>query len=88
MIRISLAEMTGETRKEMVKLAKAKCEDHKVAVRNIRRDANDNLKKLKGSSVSEDMIKGFSDQVQKLTDDYIKKMDDLFASKEKDIMTV
>jgi ribosome recycling factor len=87
-IRISLAEMTGETRKEMVKLAKAKCEDHKVAVRNIRRDANDNLKKLKGSGVSEDMIKGFSDQVQKLTDDFIKKMDDLFTAKEKDIMTV
>jgi ribosome recycling factor len=88
MIRINLAEMTGETRKEMVKLAKGKVEDHKVAVRNIRRDANDALKKLKGGSVSEDMIKGFSDQVQKLTDDHIKKMDDLFAAKEKDIMTV
>lgn len=88
LIRISLAEMTGETRKEMVKLAKTKCEDHKVAVRNIRRDANDSLKKLKGTSVSDDMIKGFSDQVQKLTDDSIKKMDDLFAAKEKDITTV
>ncbi len=88
LIRISLAEMTGETRKEMVKLAKTKCEDHKVAVRNIRRDANDALKKLKGTSVSDDMIKGFSDQVQKLTDDAIKKMDDLFAAKEKDITTV
>jgi ribosome recycling factor len=87
-IRISLAEMTGETRKELVKLAKAKCEDHKVAVRNIRRDANDSLKKLKGSGVSEDLIKSFSDQVQKLTDEYIKKMDELFAAKEKDIMTV
>lgn len=88
LIRINLAEMSGETRKEMVKLAKAKVEDHKVAIRNVRRDANDSLKKLKGGSVSEDMIKGFSDQVQKQTDDYIKKMDDLFASKEKDILTV
>jgi len=88
LIRISLAEMTGETRKEMVKLAKSKAEDHKVAVRNVRRDANDALKKMKGSSVSEDQLKGFSDQVQKHTDDFIKKMDDLFAAKEKDIMTV
>ncbi|MBN8220871.1 MAG: ribosome recycling factor [Spirochaetes bacterium] len=88
LIRINLAEMSGETRKEMVKLAKSKVEDHKVAIRNIRRDANDALKKLKGSSVSEDQIKGFSDTVQKHTDDFIKKMDDLFAAKEKDIMTV
>jgi len=88
LIRISLAEMTGDTRKEMVKLAKSTAEDHKVAIRNVRRDANDALKKLKGGSVSEDMIKGFSDQVQKLTDDFVKKMDDLFAAKEKDITTV
>lgn len=88
MIRISLAEMTGETRKEMVKLAKSKAEDHKVAVRNVRRDANDALKKMKGAGISEDQIKAFSDQVQKHTDDFIKKMDDLFAAKEKDIMTV
>lgn len=88
LIRINLAEMSGETRKEMVKLAKSKVEDHKVAIRNIRRDANDALKKLKGSGVSEDQIKGFSDTVQKHTDDFIKKMDDLFAAKEKDIMTV
>ena len=88
MIRINLAEMSGDTRKEMVKLAKGKVEDHKVAVRNVRRDANDALKKLKGPGHSEDEIKGFSDQVQKATDDFIKNMDDLFASKEKDIMTV
>ena len=88
LIRINLAEMTGETRKEMVKLAKAKAEDHKVAVRNVRRDANDALKKLKGGSVSDDQLKGFSDTIQKHTDDFIKKMDDLFAAKEKDIMTV
>ncbi|MCX7632517.1 MAG: ribosome recycling factor [Turneriella sp.] len=88
LIRISLAEMTGETRRELVKLAKAKCEDHKVAVRNIRRDANDQLKKLKNSGLSEDLLKNYSDQVQKLTDEFVKKMDDLFAAKEKDIMTV
>ncbi len=88
LIRINLAEMSGETRKEMVKLAKGKVEDYKVAVRNVRRDANDTLKKLKGGGVSDDQLKGFSDQVQKHTDDYIKKMDDLFTSKEKDIMTV
>jgi len=87
-IRISLAELTTDKRKEMVKLAKSKVEDHKVAIRNIRRDANESLKKLKGSGVSEDEIKALSDTVQKHTDDYIKKMDELFASKEKDIMTV
>ncbi|MBV6494041.1 MAG: Ribosome-recycling factor [Turneriella sp.] len=87
-IRINLAEMTGETRKEMVKLAKAKTEDHKVSVRNVRRDANDALKKLKGSGISEDQVKGFSDVIQKHTDEFTKKMDDLFTAKEKDIMTV
>lgn len=88
LIRINLAEMSGETRKEMVKMAKGKVEDHKVAIRNVRRDANDALKKLKGGGVSEDQLKIFSDQVQKHTDDFIKKMDDLFTAKEKDIMTV
>lgn len=88
MIRINLAEMSGDTRKEMVKLAKGKVEDHKVSVRNVRRDANDTLKKLKGPGHSEDEIKAFSDQIQKATDDFTKKMDDLFASKEKDILTV
>lgn len=87
-IRINLAELTGETRKEMVKLAKGKVEDHKVAIRNIRRDANEDLKKLKGSGVSEDEIRTHTDTVQKHTDSYIKKMDDLFAQKEKDILTV
>lgn len=88
LIRINLAEMSGETRKEMVKTAKGKVEDHKVAVRNVRRDANDALKKLKGGGVSEDQLKIFNDQVQKHTDEFIKKMDDLFTTKEKDIMTV
>jgi len=88
MIRINLAEMSGETRKEMVKLAKAKVEDHKVGIRNVRRDANEALKKLKGGGVSDDQLKGFNDTVQKHTDEFSKKMDDLFAKKEKDIMTV
>lgn len=88
LIRINLAEMSGETRKEMVKLAKAKVEDYKVAIRNVRRDANDAIKKLKGPGHSEDQLKAFSDQVQKSTDDFIRKMDDLFSAKEKDIMTV
>ena len=87
-IRVPMPALTEERRRDLIKVVKHEAEAVRVAMRNIRRDANDALKKLKGGSVSEDMIKGFSDQVQKLTDDHIKKMDDLFASKEKDIMTV
>ncbi len=87
-IRIVLPEMSMETRKEMVKVVKQKTEEHKIAVRNIRRDANDDLKKLKGEGLSEDAIKHYIDEVQKMTDAHIKRMDDLAAAKEKEILTV
>lgn len=87
-IRIGLPDMNEETRKEMVKVVKHKVEDHKVAIRNIRRDSNEKIKKLKGDGVSEDDIKGFQSDIQKLTDDYIAQIDKDGEAKEKDIMTV
>lgn len=88
MIRINLPEMTEETRKEMTKLAKQKVEERKVSIRNIRRDANDEIKKLKGEGFSEDQVHDYQDQVQKLTDKMTTKMDDVYTNKEKEIMTV
>jgi len=87
-IRINLPEMNMETRKELVKVVKAKVEDHKIAVRNVRRDANDKIKKLKGDGLSEDDIKAHQDEIQKLTDKFIAEIDKSGESKEKDIMTV
>ncbi|MCB1145773.1 MAG: ribosome recycling factor [Leptospiraceae bacterium] len=87
-IRIPLPDMSEETRREMVKLARTKVEDSKIAIRNIRRDANEDLKKLKSEGVSEDAIREGTDEVQKLTDSFIKKMDDSMAAKEKEIMSV
>ncbi|MCS6985483.1 MAG: ribosome recycling factor [Leptospiraceae bacterium] len=87
-IRISLPEMSLEARKEMVKVVRQKTEEHKVAIRNIRRDANEELRKLKGEGISEDEIKHYQEEVQKLTDQHIKKMDELAQAKEKEILTV
>jgi len=88
LIRINLPEMTEETRKEMVKIAKQKAEDFKVSIRNARRDANDTIKKSKGEGVSEDDIHGYQDEVQKLTDEFNSKIDKAFTAKENDILTV
>lgn len=88
LIRIPLPEMSEETRREMVKIAKAKTEDHKVSIRNIRRDSNDALRKLKSEGVSEDVIKVKSADVQKMTDRFIQRMHDLMIAKEEEIMTV
>ena len=88
MIRLVFPELTEERRKELVKDVKKKGEGAKVAVRNIRRDANDAFKKLKGSDVSEDTIKELEEQVQKLTDKYIKEVDKAIDEKSKEIMTV
>ena len=74
-IRLVFPELTEERRKELVKDVKKKGEAAKVAVRNIRRDGNDAFKKLKGSDVSEDEIKGLEEELQKLTDKYIKEVD-------------
>jgi ribosome recycling factor len=88
-IRLKVPELTEDRRKDLVKNIKKICEDARVAVRMVRRDANDDLKKqLKDKAISEDENKRFQDEVQKLTDDYIKKIDQLAADKEKELMTV
>ena len=88
-IRLVFPELTEERRKDLVKDVKKKGEAAKVAVRNIRRDANDAYKKLKKEEdVSEDEIKELEDKVQKLTDKYIKDVDAAVEAKGKEIMTV
>lgn len=87
-VRLVFPELTEERRKELVKDVKKKGEQAKVAVRNIRRDGNDALKKLKGSEVSEDEIKDMEDELQKLTDKYIKEVDKSVDSKSKEVLTV
>ena len=88
MIRLVFPELTEERRKDLVKEVKKKGEGAKVAVRNIRRDANDAFKKLKGTEVSEDTIKELETAAQKLTDKYIKDIDAAVEEKSKEIMTV
>ena len=87
-VRLVFPELTEDRRKELVKDVKKKGEQAKVAVRNIRRDGNDSLKKLKGSDISEDEIKDMETQLQKLTDKYIKEVDKSVESKSKEVMTV
>ncbi|AXI39812.1 ribosome recycling factor [Bacillaceae bacterium ZC4] len=88
-IRIAIPPLTEERRKELTKVVRKYSEDAKVAVRNIRRDANDELKKLeKAGDITEDELRGFQDDVQKLTDEYIKKIDSAIKEKEKEIMEV
>ncbi len=87
-IRLVFPELTEERRKELVKDVKKKGEAAKVAVRNIRRDANDAFKKLTKQDVSEDEVKELSDEIQKLTDKYIKDVDNVVEKKSKEIMTV
>ena len=81
-------ELTEERRKDLVKEVKKKGEAGKVALRNIRRDANDYLKKLGKTEVSEDEIKDLEDAVQKLTDKYIKEVDKAIEEKSKEILIV
>ena len=87
-IRLVFPEVTEERRKALVKDVKKKGEDAKVAVRNVRRDGNDFLKKLGKEDVSEDEIKELEDQLQKLTDKFGKDIDKLVEAKSKEIMTV
>lgn len=87
-IRLVFPELTEERRKDLVKEVKKKAEDGKVAVRNIRRDGNDALKKLAKAEVSEDEIKQLEEELQKLTDKFIKDIDALMESKSKEILTV
>ncbi len=87
-IRLVFPELTEDRRKELVKDIKKKAEDAKVAVRNVRRDGNDAFKKLGKGEVSEDEIKGLEDDLQKITDKYIKDIDVLVEAKTKELMTV
>jgi len=87
-IRLIFPELTEDRRKDLVKDVKKKGEAAKVAVRNIRRDGNDSLKKLKGTEVSEDQIKDLETQLQKMTDKFIKDIDKEIEVKSKEIMTV
>jgi len=87
-VRLVFPELTEERRKELVKDVHKKAENAKVAVRNIRRDGMERFKKLKGSEVSEDAIKDLEDELQKLTDKYIKKVDEEAEAKSKEVMTV
>ena len=88
LIRLVLPELTEERRKELVKDVKKKGEAAKVAVRNVRRDANDAFKKLAKQDVSEDEIKELEEKIQKSTDKYIKEVDAAVDAKSKEIMTV
>lgn len=87
-IRLVFPELTEERRKDLVKDIKKKAEEARVAVRNIRRDGNDALKKLGKTDVSEDEIKLLEDQLQKATDKFIKDIDALMEKKSREIMTV
>ena len=87
-IRLVFPELTEERRKELVKDVKKKGEAAKVAIRNIRRDGNDAFKKLKGSDVSEDEIKDMEEELQKVTDKFVKKVDEAVEAKSKEVMTV
>lgn len=87
-IRLNIPPLTEERRRDLVRKVKEEAEKGRVAVRNIRKEANDTIKKLKADGVSEDEIKAGEAEVQKLTDKYIAKVDQLAEAKEKDIMTV
>jgi ribosome recycling factor len=86
-LRISIPPLTEDRRKELVKLVHKMCEDHKVSVRNIRRDSNELLKSLKkDGDISEDEAFKAQDEVQKITDEHIKRVDECFIKKEKEIL--
>jgi len=86
-IRISIPQLTEERRKELVKVVHKVCEEHKVSVRNFRRDSNDLLKSMKNEGeISEDDAFKAQDQVQKITDEYIQLVDECYKEKEKEIL--
>lgn len=87
-IRLVFPELTEERRKELVKDVKKKGEAAKVAIRNIRRDGNDSFKKLKGTEISEDEIKDMEEDLQKMTDKFVKEVDKNVEVKSKEVMTV
>ncbi|UNC91827.1 ribosome recycling factor [Candidatus Contubernalis alkaliaceticus] len=88
-IRLPVPQLTEERRKELVKMIRKKAEESKVAIRNIRRDANDQLKSLeKDGEITKDDLKRSQEEVQKLTDEYIEKVDQVLSTKETEMMEV
>jgi ribosome recycling factor len=88
-LRLPMPELDQQRRKDLVKQAKTKTEESKVKIRNVRRDGNDKAKKAqKNGDISEDELKSFLDDIQKLTDDKIKFLDSMLSEKEKDILTI
>jgi ribosome recycling factor len=89
LIRVPIPELSEERRKDMVKMAGRTTEEQRIAIRNIRRDANDQIKALqKGGDITEDERDSGLEEIQKSTNDHIKKMDDMLAAKEKEILEV
>ncbi len=87
-IRLNIPALTEDRRKDLVKQAKSEAENGKISIRNIRKDVNDALKKLQKDGASEDAVKRAEDEVQKLTDAHVKRVDDVMGKKEQDIMKV
>jgi ribosome recycling factor len=88
-VRLALPPLTEERRKEIVKMLKKMAEDARIAMRNIRRDANDELKKMeKDKKISEDDLKRAEKEVQDVTNSFVSKIDDVLAAKEKEVMEV
>ena len=88
-IRLMIPALTEERRKELVKQVKSEAENAKIAVRNVRRDANDDAKKLeKNGDITEDALRGLNDDIQKTTDEFISKIDKIAKEKEEEILSV
>jgi ribosome recycling factor len=87
-IRLAIPPLTEERRRDLVKRVKQEIEVAKINIRNARQDGNNSIKKLKGDGVSEDAIKAAEDKIQKTTDGFITKIDQIFSEKERDIMVV
>lgn len=87
-IIINVPALTEERRRDLAKQAKAEAEDAKISIRNARKDANTDIKKLEKDGTSEDLCKGAEDDIQKLTDSFIRKVDEHLATKEAEIMKV
>lgn len=86
-IRIPLPPLTEERRKDLIKIVKQECEQSKVAIRNLRREANDKIKALlKDKQISEDQDRRFQDEIQTVTDSFIKQVDQIFTAKEKELL--
>lgn len=89
LVRVSLPELNQERRQELAKLASKYSEEAKISVRNIRRDGNEHLKKIeKNKEISEDDLHRLTEEMQKITDNHIKKIDEMLAVKQKDVMSV